>query len=380
VSAAQAFNLARLEELRTRFEKAAYDFPSLDAVVVYRPDLRREEAERQARNRHLRPIDPTSESCGVEQVAQTRDPFAAGRCDMEWGEEWIPPFRSSIGQRRCQQYWSRVFRAREYHELCCPEFCGPPILGDLWQCTLFGPPALDFQNTALPLFSLLAADAARLILPQSKAEGKALLSHWLIYLADRPTPIVPDSRRRYLSWSSLGEHPMPPMWVPDTPANGQTLWWAARLPNVFRLSRDSVEQAMPPAVPASRQGAAPTGAAPGHAFYRLEETPGATWLIWDETARQRKELVSLDQFGLLEAMQENSVRPKEEVLNELRTDEQKYDALQLRLNRKLAVWGAPFHFRGARKKIHVTPGVYQPKKAPPRARQKTRQKSKKPRQ
>src|SRR5262245_4577217 len=72
-----------------------------------------------------------------------------------------------------------------------PECCGPPPDSELWQCTLFGPPAAGVENTALRQFSMFAEDAARLILPRSKAEGKALLSRWLIYIANRPVPRSP---------------------------------------------------------------------------------------------------------------------------------------------------------------------------------------------
>ena len=55
-------DLVRLQELRSRFDHTAFEHPDLDAVVVYRPDLRREEADRQARNLHVKPVDPASEN------------------------------------------------------------------------------------------------------------------------------------------------------------------------------------------------------------------------------------------------------------------------------------------------------------------------------
>jgi hypothetical protein len=157
---------------------------------------------------------------------------------MDW-DAWIPPSDRRIEQLGGQTYWTRVISAHE-----CPDFCSPPTSGDVWQCTLFGPLARDVKNTALRLFNMLAADAARLILPRSEAQGKALLSRWLIHLADRPEPIVPDSRWRYLEWPRLGGRLSSPIWVPVTPANPPTCWWAARLPNVFLLSRDAVGQAI----------------------------------------------------------------------------------------------------------------------------------------
>ena len=49
MSATQITDPVRLEELRNRFDSDSFDHPSVDGVVVYRPDLRRKEAERQAR-------------------------------------------------------------------------------------------------------------------------------------------------------------------------------------------------------------------------------------------------------------------------------------------------------------------------------------------
>jgi hypothetical protein len=37
---------------------------------------------------------------------------------------------------------------------------------------------------------------------------------------------------------------MPPIWVPVTPKNPPTSWWAVRLVNVFQLSRVAIEQAI----------------------------------------------------------------------------------------------------------------------------------------
>ncbi|MCI0460798.1 MAG: hypothetical protein L0Z62_27940 [Gemmataceae bacterium] len=237
MSATQAPDPARLEELRRRFDHAACDHPNVDAVVVWRPDLRREETERQAHNLHAKPADPASDNYAAELTEQMRGAYAAMRCALEW-EEWIPPSSGSIEQLGGQRYWSRVIRADEY-----PELCDLPADSKLWQCTLFGPPARDLENAALRLFSVVATDAARLILPPSKAEGTALLSRWLIHLADRPEPIVPDARRRYLTWPG-GGCLSSPMWIPVTPLNPRTCWWAVRLPNVFQVSRIAIEQAI----------------------------------------------------------------------------------------------------------------------------------------
>jgi hypothetical protein len=152
---------------------------------------------------------------------------------MDW-ERWVPPDVNSIEQLGGQVYWVRVIRANEHPELCDPG-------GDeLWRCTLFGPPTGFIQNIALRQFSMLAEDAARIILPRSEAKGKALLSRWLIYLADRDQPLQPGSQRRVLHWPGLGSVFCSPIWVPLTPRNPPASWWAVRLTNVFRCSRDAI--------------------------------------------------------------------------------------------------------------------------------------------
>ena len=49
VRRSRSISCADLEELRDRFNKAAFDFPDVDAVVVKLPDIRHEETVRQAR-------------------------------------------------------------------------------------------------------------------------------------------------------------------------------------------------------------------------------------------------------------------------------------------------------------------------------------------
>jgi hypothetical protein len=135
-----------------------------------------------------------------------------------------------------------------------------------------------------------------------------------------------------------------------------------------------------PAEMAAILGAINTPAA-GHGRYRLEETNNTTWLVWGVGGAEKKKAVSIPQFGLLEAMRAAEKRPKEEVLHELRIDnEQNYDALQLRLNRKLKEWGVPFHFRVVCKEICVIRGAYEPKKGRQKKRQSGRQKRQKSRQ
>jgi hypothetical protein len=253
MSAAQAPDPARLDELRRRFEKAAYDFPSVEAVVVYQPDLRSEETERQARESlarmaHSEAVDPDLQS--AEGLAEsTKCAYEAARYAVEL-DEWIPPFNKPIDQLGGQLYWAHG--VGEHVE----DGAGRPAYRIIWRCTLFGPPAGIVDNPALHLFSALAHDAARLIL-RGNGKGNNPRSGWLIHLADRDEALRPDSRRRYLAWPTRSGVWMPPMWVPVSAANPKTSWWAARLPSVFQLSRDAVEQAIDQAARAPAPPAAP---------------------------------------------------------------------------------------------------------------------------
>ncbi len=294
MSATQAPDLARLEEYRGLFQKSAIEFPNLNAIVVFRPDLRRKEAEREAQKFHAKPPDSAPEILDSVLPEQTGDPYAAMRSAVVW-ESWVPESTGNIEQLGYQSYWTRVLGAGEF-----PEFCGPPTGGDAWLCTLFGPPIRDVDNPALARFYMLAADAAHLILPRSKAEGKALLSHWLIHLANRPEPIVPDSRRRYLAWRPLGGVQMPPMWVPVTPQNSPSDWWAARLSNVLWLSRAAVEEALDVAAGAP----APTPAAALPSQGRLREPS--------------KEAIAVYRYQLLTGKTQTELAADPELMKQLR--------------------------------------------------------------
>ena len=228
--------VARLERLYRKFDRAAFGHPGIDAEVVFRPDLRRDEAELHARDLlNVRAADPASVNFAAEQSEQMRATYAAARCVAEW-DPWVPPSEESIEQVGCEKYWVRVIAANEF-----PEFPGPGECSQLWRCTLFGPRARKGENAAVRRFNMLAMDSARLIYPNCQATGKALISLWLIRLADRLEPIVPDSRKQFLEWSTIGRTPM---WVPVTPMNRPTCWWAVRLPNVFQLSRAAIQFAI----------------------------------------------------------------------------------------------------------------------------------------
>jgi hypothetical protein len=108
-------------------------------------------------------------------------------------------------------------------------------------------------------------------------------------------------------------------------------------------------------------------------LYQVEESSSVTWLVWCDERGSHKKPVSNSEYTLLEIMLKKSPAPKEDVVAELKIVESDYDTMQYRLNKKLAGWLAPFHFRGGSRQIHVTVGVYQPKPRQ-KKRQKTRQK------
>jgi hypothetical protein len=239
MSAAQAPDPARFEDLRRRFESAAYDHPNVDAVVVCEPDLRHDESEREARDYFRKVIPPAFEYSvepeyrAAEELAESmRHAHEAMRYVVQL-DRWVPAWDRSISQLGGQEYSS-------YHVRGHAEHGSDPGYRTRWQCTLFGSPAGHIGNTGLRLFNLLAPDAARLIL-QGTGLGDKPQSGWLIHLANREEPLVPAARRWFLNWSTFCGKPQPPMWIPVTAMNPPTKWWAVRLSNVFQLSRDAVQ-------------------------------------------------------------------------------------------------------------------------------------------
>jgi hypothetical protein len=90
-------NRVPLDELYRRFDQAACDHPNVDAVVVYRPDLRSQEAERWAQGLYFNPAETASDNFAGDVSIQTRFHYAATRRSMNW-DLWIPPSEKSIEQ------------------------------------------------------------------------------------------------------------------------------------------------------------------------------------------------------------------------------------------------------------------------------------------
>src|SRR5258708_7370956 len=99
----QLSKLARLEELRTRFDRVAVDHPSVEAVVEYRPDLRHEQCEREALNLYVKPADPASDTYYLERAEESKGYYTAMRAALA-GEERIPPLQLTIEEDGRQLY------------------------------------------------------------------------------------------------------------------------------------------------------------------------------------------------------------------------------------------------------------------------------------
>src|SRR5262249_30082623 len=158
--AAQSPEPARLEALLQRFENAAYEFPCVDAAVVYRPDLRRDEAQRLFADPYYRPIelmDPGPESDVEQLAASPRITHDAVRFALEL-DGWIPAWDKSVEQLGLRVYWTR--RIVEFVN----RGADAPVNRELWQCTLFGPSSPEAEHTTIRLFNMLCSDAANLVL------------------------------------------------------------------------------------------------------------------------------------------------------------------------------------------------------------------------
>jgi hypothetical protein len=197
MSSGQIPIISSLVELCRRFDLAAAKYPCVDAVVVYRPDIRSSAAESQARKLFVKPANPDSEHYAIELAEQNGGTHRARGCAMQW-VRWIPPSDGSIEQLGGQTYWARILSTDEF-----PSPDVSPEQNDMWHCSLFGPRPDEVSNPANRMFTMYATDAVRLLLPPVQLKGKALLSYWLIHLADREEPILPGLGKSFLAWSSI---------------------------------------------------------------------------------------------------------------------------------------------------------------------------------
>jgi hypothetical protein len=130
---------ARLETLRDRFDTAANEYPHLEAVVVFAPDVGCEDVIRQFVDASCGPDADTYERARMRVEAKR----VAARLQFE---RWVPPWNKTVQQLGGHVYWS--------HQIEHLPAEGP--LRVIWRCTLFGPPTGARTPTALRLFQVLA--------------------------------------------------------------------------------------------------------------------------------------------------------------------------------------------------------------------------------
>jgi hypothetical protein len=236
----------RLHDLRRRFEAAADEFAGVDAVVVRRPDVREIEAESLA-GAYSRVFQGGQGDLGrIARGFTRRDPPPpAGESARDYQKLWVNTVCGSA-----EDSSSAVWTYSPEN----PDGGRVPLadLPDDRPCLTYSTQLLSHDAIPSParrrLLGLIG-DAARLILGVTD-RGDTAVSRWLIHLADRPEPLDPAAVRWALIWRvphpphGAPPIPWPPAWEPYTAEDPKTDWWAVRLNNVCRLSRDAVEQAL----------------------------------------------------------------------------------------------------------------------------------------
>ncbi len=199
--------------LADRLVTAADRFPTIDAVVVFRPDLRRAWAAELAK--------------------------AKPRVDQEAAVHALSEMYPT-GWPRMEDYKNPTFGCRPLKVLrhLAPDHPGQvncPIQlydGPEWMIYVSGCPRGD--NTAWRLFETLC-EAAATTLPRDRRQGDTPLKSWLIDLAERN----PD--HRILDWSRPFADGEP--WLPTwRPARGDDPWWTVRIKNVLDVSAKALQE------------------------------------------------------------------------------------------------------------------------------------------
>ncbi len=183
--------------LYDRLVRAADEFPTIDAVVIYRPDRRRIQAVEIAKEI----------GCNVDDITDQLPGHLGRSSDLS----------------------SRSFMI---HKVCWPVdapsqlVCyGPPE----WWIAIYG---WELGATRPKrLLETLAESAAKRLL-QGLGKGDTLLSGWFIHLAER------EPKKQIQDWMPIG-----PRLLCWRSADNSDSWWAVRLPNVFNLSAVAVEAA-----------------------------------------------------------------------------------------------------------------------------------------
>jgi hypothetical protein len=222
---------ARLDELRQRFETAAYDAPNVAVLVIYRPPLRLESPDG-----HV--IDPADNFLRG---------FLGGDGDLAPGIRCsvvsTPPYRPRVTHPSSGRLdWEGIVRQSSEED--------PRSERPHWWCHSIFREDVQFQR-----LDLLAADAARLVLGRTGPPG-TLGNEWMIHLAGCAAEFVPSSRRDVLLSESHAPQSAGPSYRADVrfaecpPQLRRSVtrhpapsWWLAQFNNVFRVSRDVIDEA-----------------------------------------------------------------------------------------------------------------------------------------
>jgi hypothetical protein len=230
------------EELLRHLDAAAFYFKDVDAVVEYRPDLRYDESmdhvrallEQTGVAPAVRPETQWAEMYGMETLLRAEAERIARPLT-----DWVPPIRGDLCKLgRCSYAVQEI---------------------DAYVLSIIGPQDNEVEQAVQRQFELHMPAAARLVL------GNSSHLRLLIHLADWDVSLGYGSGRLCLDWSNVALPVTPgwgPAWVPVADTKSAPGWWAARLENVFGLTRVAVERAINRAAPASATAAAPPADAP----------------------------------------------------------------------------------------------------------------------
>lgn len=253
--------VAKFNSLRDKFDRAAEEFPGLDAVIIWRPELRACDAERTVLDfRHTileggglsDHVAMLHSLTGLIPPPDENLPTGNQTRQAGSGDDHLDAIRT---QRRL--YWHHSISENGRPDPLAPN----GIRCEGWRFVVLGRDPVK-EQAPWRRFDSLARDAAQLIL-NGAGRGDSLISGWLIALADRPEPLDTTSERAVLLSRAVGAvgsghiHAEWRRWADPDPGRhwsqrptASTVsrpicepgWWLVRLNNVFRLSRVAVDE------------------------------------------------------------------------------------------------------------------------------------------
>ncbi len=201
--------------LAGRLVRAADEFPNLDALVIYRPDLRDAHAAEQAKNAPDRDPARVVESLSdlTPQGAAPMQLLRSGEVPC-WPLKVCPPLAPDDPRQ----------------SKCAVQLYDDPK----WMIHLYGWSKADGPRTTR-LVQTLCVKAAETLVGSERAKGDTWLSSWFIYLAER------DPRKQLVE---LPIHPLfgksfLPTWRQATAGDP---WWLVFIKNVLDVSAKAVQQ------------------------------------------------------------------------------------------------------------------------------------------